>query len=52
MSTAPTILLAAQCRAGRALIERPAERLKLSRTQLRALSRWEGEVGALSEQDI
>ena len=104
MSTAPTILLAAQCRAGRALVEWTAERLaqacsvelqtikefearfrrpdpevlgriravlveagvvfidengggagarlKLSRMQLRALSRWEGEGGALKEEDI
>jgi hypothetical protein len=104
MSTESTILLAAQCRAGRALIEwsneqlahacsvelqaikefearfrRPdpeilariravlieagvifidengggaGARLRLSRKELRALSRWEGEAGALSEQDI
>ena len=99
MSTEPTILLAAQCRAGRALVEWSLERLaqtcsvdlhalkefearfrspdpevlgriravlteagvvfvdengggagarlKLSRKELRALSRWEGEGGSL-----
>ena len=104
MSTAPTILLAAQCRAGRALIEWSAERLaqacavdlqvikefearfrrpdqealsrirtvlieagvvfidengggagarlRVSRKELRALNRWEGEGGALSEDDM
>jgi len=101
MSTEPTILLAAQCRAGRALVEWSLERLaqacsvdlqvlkefearfrrpdpetlsriravltdagvafvdengggagarlKLSRKELRALSRWEGEGGSLED---
>jgi hypothetical protein len=101
MSTAPTILLAAQCRAGRALVEWSPERLaqacsveletikefearfrrpdpevlsriravlveagvdfvdengggagarlKLSRKELRAISRWEGEGGSLDD---
>jgi len=101
MSLAPTVLLAAQCRAGRALVEWSAERLskacsvelqaikefearfrrpdpqalgriraalveagvdfidenggvsgarlKLSRKDLRAISRWEGEGGTLED---
>lgn len=104
MSTAPMILLAAQCRAGRALVEWSAERLaeassvelqvikqfearfrrpdpqimsriraalieagvvfidengggagarlRLSRKELRAISRWEGEGGAVGDDDI